>query len=513
MATTESRSGFRLPWSSNTDEHGTPTASPDSGWQTDGSDARAESATDGPPTDVVETGETSTPPPTDGFPATEDGVAVTGQADVPSEPTQEATEPMAPADTETAIARNAAPSRKQNKFLADLTRAMQAAAETARESSLGQFQAEAKSFVEGIHSRSATEAADLRKRADDDIAEIREWSKVEIARIREETEGRISGRKARLETQIEEHAARIEHEIERLQSRVTSFEGEMDGFFERLRGEEDPTRFAAMAENLPEAPAFEAVVAGADIDQWVTEGVVEVAAQPETETQPEAVADADVLAEPEVVAEVAQETAAVAGTVEEWASDPANDFATETVTEIETAREPEAVAETEAAPEAGASVEAEQTDGDPRLAAFGFTTDFAAAEAEAAAAADATGEGEEIPVISDDALAARLAGLVPAHTDDENGATATAQTTSVVVVGLVSVASIASFKRHLGRLAGVHSVGVSSGPDGEFLFTVSHGDDVVLGDAIPNLPGFGARVVESDAGTIRVTARDLESES
>jgi hypothetical protein len=507
MATTESRSGFRLPWSSNTDENGTPTASPDSGWQTDGSDARAESATDAPATDAVETGETSTSPSTDGFAATEDGVAVTGQADVPSEPTQEATEPMAPADTETATARNAAPSRKQNKFLADLTKAMQAAAETARESSLGQFQAEAKSFVEGIHSRSATEAADLRKRADDDIAEIREWSKAEIARIREETEGRISGRKARLETEIEEHAARIEHEIERLQSRVTSFEAEMDGFFERLRGEEDPTRFAAMAENLPEAPAFEAVLAGADIDQWVTEGVVEVA------TQPEAVAETDVLAEPEVVAEDAQETDADPGTDKEWASDPANDFATETVTEIQTAPASEAVAETETAPEAEVTLETEQTDVDPRLAAFGFTTDFAAAEAEAAAAADATGEGEEIPVISDDALAARLAGLVPAHTDDENGATTTAQTTSVVVVGLVSVASIASFKRHLGRLAGVHSVGVSSGPDGEFLFTVSHGDDVVLRDAIPNLPGFGARVVESDAGSIRVTARDPESES
>ncbi len=511
MATTKSRSGFRLPWSSNTDENGTPIASPDGGRQTDGTDARAESATDAPATDAVATGETSTSPSTDGFAATEDGVSVTGQADVPSEPTQEATEPMAPADTETATGRNAAPSRKQNKFLADLTRAMQAAAETARETSLGQFQAEAKSFVEGIHGRSATEAADLRKRADDDIAEIREWSKAEIARIREETEGRISGRKARLETQIEEHAARIEHEIERLQSRVTSFEAEMDGFFERLRGEEDPTRFAAMAENLPEAPAFEAVLAGADIDQWVTEGVDEVAAQPEAEAQPVAAAEADVLAEPEVVAEVAQETEAVAGTVQEWASDPANDFATETVTE--TVPEPEAIAETEAGPEAEASVETEPTDVDPRLAAFGFTTDFAAAEAEAAAAADATGEGEEIPVISDDALAARLAGLVPAHTDDDNGATGTAQTTSVVVVGLVSVASIASFKRHLGRLAGVHSVGVSSGPDGEFLFTVSHGDDVVLRDAIPNLPGFGARVVESDAGTIRVTARDPESES
>ena len=40
-------------------------------------------------------------------------------------------------------------------------------------------------------------------------------------------------------------------------------------------------------------------------------------------------------------------------------------------------------------------------------------------------------------------------------------------------VGLVSVASIASFKRQLGRVAGVQSVGVSSGPDGEFVFAVA----------------------------------------
>ena len=49
------------------------------------------------------------------------------------------------------------------------------------------------------------------------------------------------------------------------------------------------------------------------------------------------------------------------------------------------------------------------------------------------------------------------------------------QTTQVVVVGLVSVATIASFKRHLGRATGVQSVGVSSGPDGEFVFAVAHG--------------------------------------
>jgi hypothetical protein len=85
-------------------------------------------------------------------------------------------------------------------------------------------------------------------------------------------------------------------------------------------------------------------------------------------------------------------------------------------------------------------------------------------------------------------------------------------TTRVVVVGLVSVASIAGFKRHLSRVPGVDSVGVSSGPDGEFVFAVGHGTDLDLGTAITTLPGFSARVTGSSDGELQVTARDPESE-
>jgi hypothetical protein len=141
-----------------------------------------------------------------------------------------------------------------------------------------------------------------------------------------------------------------------------------------------------------------------------------------------------------------------------------------------------------------------------------MSQDFDSAEAEAAAAAR-TAVAEEIPTIGDDALAARLAGLVPAAADGSGTAPAEPHATQVVVVGLVSVASIASFKRHLGRLAGVQSVGVSSGPDGEFVFAVHHAPDVVLRDVIPSLPGFQARVTGGAEGTIQVTARDPESEA
>ena len=100
---------------------------------------------------------------------------------------------------------------------------------------------------------------------------------------------------------------------------------------------------------------------------------------------------------------------------------------------------------------------------------LGLTPDFAAAEVAAVEMAEAEVDG--VDEIGGDALEARLSGLVPG---DAQGTDEPAVTTRVVVTGLVSVASIASFKRHLGRLAGVGHVGVSSGPDAEFVFAVSH---------------------------------------
>jgi hypothetical protein len=155
-----------------------------------------------------------------------------------------------------------------------------------------------------------------------------------------------------------------------------------------------------------------------------------------------------------------------------------------------------------AAPDAPA---AEQHDDqvDPRLAMLGLTPDFAAAEVEAVEMAAA--EIDDVPEIGGDALAARLSGLVPGELE---GAAEAAVTTQVIVTGLVSVASIASFKRHMGRLPGVSHVGVSSGPDAEFVFTVAHSPSTSLRDLIPTLPGFAARIAGSGDGVIQVSAQD-----
>jgi hypothetical protein len=492
MATTDAKPGFRLPWSADRPE----------------SEARAETTGDAPigealtPDQEIENPDMidAAPSATDQTAAVDEGLVVDTTSDDSAVETTPAAETSVPA-AETA-------GRKPNKFMADLTRAMQGAAETAKADTLARFSADAKTHIESIHAATAVEATELRKQADDDVASIREWSKAEIARIREETDERITHRKSRLEREIDAHAADIEARIERVQRRVDAFETEMADFFQRLLAEEDPTRFAAMAESLPEPPPFDEMATG--------------------EFEPEAVTTAELEA-PEAIAEPVEDLPAERAVVlEPWPETPAEtpaEAVVETVdapestdtAETDDSQPAEAVAEawttTDDQPAtddaATAESESEAVSSDPRLDALGLTPDFDAAEAEAAAFSpeDAPVE-EDIAVIGDDALAARLAGLVP----DADAPASDALTTRVVVTGLVSVASIAGFKRQLSRVPGVHSVGVSSGPDGEFVFAASHDAHVVLRDTVTTLPGFGARVTAEADGELTVTARDPENE-
>ena len=556
MATTDAKAGFRLPWSSDrsstdaTETEETPTAdatalpveqADSAGWPTNGAIPHDATATTDAPEATEPTAETVD---TTG----ETTETLTEQtAETEAEPsmaeTESATEPV------TAVRFHSG--KKPSKFLADLTKAMQTAAEDARALALSQLQADAKNHIEQIHGRSATEAADLRRVADDDVAAVREWSKAEIARIREETEGKISERKARLETEVEHHAAVIEREIEAVQGTVAGFEADMATFFERLLAEEDPTQFATMAERLPEPPSFEGLFASpleTESETAADEPAAEIATDEAVEVQSEvteaeaveadvteAVSDTDTPvgeAEVELIGDTptgdeligegsydgAESAEGPDGEIDREAAFAAIQAAAEAAASAEVASDAAARAEAVADVaieiigghgEDGEAVETE-ADADPRMAALGLTPDYDAAEAEALASANGA-EGEEIPEINDDALAARLAGLVPDRGSKAEPVDGSA--TQVIVVGLVSVASIASFKRHLGRVPGVQSVGVSSGPDGEFVFAVKHGGDVLLRDAIPSLPSFQARVTGSADGVVHVTAHDPEGDA
>jgi hypothetical protein len=508
MATTDAKSGFRLPWSADRNE----------------SDTQAEGA-------VVDTtgedpaqaaSELEAPTMTDTAPTPPETGTEPTSATVDAPPSE-----FAPSSSASAV------TRKPNKFMADLTRAMQAAAESARAESLERFTAEAKAHIESIHASTADEATELRKKADDDIASVREWSKSEVARIREETDERIQHRKDVLEREIEAHAAQIESRIERVQQRVNGFESEMAAFFERLLAEDDPTRFAAMAESLPEPPPFDAdaawepepVAASTDAGEWATPAAESAVAVEESHAETEAV---EAVETPVGEASVAEETAGEAATSGDTTTyeAPTSDeqlIGVESSNGVadwgapsEVSVDSDASSDTYQTPDVSdrgdlfgmAAEDTPTAEADPRLTALGLDPDFAAAEAEAGAFPVATaGSDDEIPLIADDALAARLAGLVP-----ETEASGETSTTRVIVTGLVSVASIAGFKRNLARLSSVHSVGVTSGPDGEFVFSVNHDPSMALGEQIATLPGFGARVTNEGPGELTVAARDPEAE-
>ncbi len=213
MATTEQRTGFRLPWSS---------------------DARA-----------------TTP----------------GENDVSAAATDAATEvrwPAADSDAgaveptrleETPVAASAT---RPNPLRAELARAMHNAAETARGQAMERLAVDAGERIEAIRVASAAGVAALKGRADADVAAIRERTKTELARIREDADRQTAERKASLEHETEAHVARVELRIERVRATVAAFEAEMGDFFEALLAEEDPTRLALIAERMPEPPGLDA---------------------------------------------------------------------------------------------------------------------------------------------------------------------------------------------------------------------------------------------------------------
>jgi hypothetical protein len=108
-------------------------------------------------------------------------------------------------------------------------------------------------------------------------------------------------------------------------------------------------------------------------------------------------------------------------------------------------------------------------------------------------------------VMADDDVVRRLATFTGPAADD-----ADTETSHLSVVGLVSVASIAGFKRALGRAPGVHGVTVASGPSGDFVFTVQHAGSVDLRAIVPELDGFAATITSDADGVLTVNANEPE---
>ncbi len=495
MASTEQHTGVRFPWVR-------PAQAADSDTGTDPEEVAA--PTFEPPAGEAGSNETADPATTQAAP--DDPLPVgASKAQAAPHPIQ------------------AGATHKPSRFLGELVRAMLAAAQEARAAAIEQAHADAKSHVEAIHARSADQAEALKRSADEDNAGTRDWSKAEMARIREETERRIAERKEELAADLERHAARIEAEIDQVQQRVAAFEQEMERFFASLSEATDPTHLAMLAEQMPDPPQFDAK--RSDADHAEAEHATDVEPTAASAPGPETSGGA------EAAAETSGDTQRMAP---EDGSSPVAEAAetdmTAGVAEPESA--PEAVADTEGdttetAPEEATAAPAGDQESQVTATAGDGSVVSSAADAEQQAtleaAAEVDTEGASGPDGGDmgDAPAARLAQLMsalphageirPAPDGQESG---TPSVNSIVaVVGLVSVAGIASFKRHLARIPGVESVGVSSSPDGEFIFRVTHDPAVQLRDTVPALPGFAARIIKEADGRLSVSAHDPSNDA
>ncbi len=167
---------------------------------------------------------------------------------------------------------------RPTKFMADLTRAMQAAAQSARDESLARLSAHARQRVEEIEQLATSGSAELRRRADEDLVETREWSKAEIARIKDEAERRLVDRKARLDDELAGHAESVRRRTEAVGETVSAYESRLAAFIEQLLAEEDPTRIATLAQTLPEPPVLTDLDAAGEPDTAADNAAAEAAA-------------------------------------------------------------------------------------------------------------------------------------------------------------------------------------------------------------------------------------------
>src|SRR4051794_23567587 len=319
MASTDTRSGFRLPWSSDRSHDPQPAdASADETPEiSDGSEtvAAGDDNVAWPESDLnARLGLTSEPRPLDPSDA---GAAPANATDTPPAAREDPTMLTQEAVT---VAPQPAP-KKPSKLMFDLSAAIRATAGTAREQALAQVDADVTQVVAAIRTGSTDGADTLRATSDEDISGIKDWSRAEIARIKAETEGRIEARKEQLNAELAAHAAAIDARVAEVEGTAEDYRDEMAAYVRRLETETDPSQLATLAESMPDPPSLEALADLASLAWAVPE--------PETDPEPEIADDAEAIAvatDAEFVAEpvgldAADETVAELGSADGTAGD------------------------------------------------------------------------------------------------------------------------------------------------------------------------------------------------
>ena len=190
-------------------------------------------------------------------------------------------------------------------FLAELTRAMQAAAEQQRDQIAAVVAADAAGEVDKARARAAVEADELRRLAEQDVTGIKSWMAAETERIRQEAGRRTDERRNELEAHLAKHDSIIATEIAGVDVAVSDYRATLDEFFDELRGATNPAEIARRAGSLPPPPDLESVRAVARANAVAS---FANAAQDDAE-EPVAEAAEAAAEEPEAAAAVAADVA------------------------------------------------------------------------------------------------------------------------------------------------------------------------------------------------------------
>ena len=397
-------------------------------------------------------------------PAQTHGTSASADAAAESTPAAESAPAADGAAAERPPARSATGTRKPTKFMADLTKAMQADRRGRPRRDHGALRRRG----EGRQSRRSTPTPPTRSPSSAATRRRRRRRDPRLVQGRDRPDPRGDRDQDRRAQDRPRGRARSACRRRRAPRRARQRRGrapsrpEMATFFERLLAEEDPSRIATMAERIPEPPE-----PGRQ--------------QPLTITRRSPTS----VAAPEAPGRRGRAGRGVRGR----RRDPGR----------RGRRRAGRPGRRRRGRRGRGAVEAD----DPRLSMLGATPDFDAAEAEAAmSAAEAEVASEtpdDIPAIAEEVVAARLAGLVPPSEGNPEQ-----QTARVVVTGLVSVASIANFKRGLARIERRRCGRRDLRPGRRVrLHRQPRRRHRPQGRAITGLPGFDAKITERERRWLR----------
>lgn len=247
---------------------------------------------------------------TDDSPVAADSIEPAGESSLAD--ADAATAASATADAATADAAD-----EGSDFLAELVRAMQAAAGLERARIGEDIQRRRQKQIDEVQARKASEADKMRELAAEDMQAIDAWVEVETARIQLERERRATAVREDLETSLAEHGSKIDREIETHERAISIYRAQVEAFFDSLDGETDPILIAQKAASRPIFPTLGAageIIAAAS-------SVEAVEAEPSSVDEPAVVGVMD----PEAASEPAESWAASADTSPEPAAAEALD--------------------------------------------------------------------------------------------------------------------------------------------------------------------------------------------